>query len=108
LVCRVSAKNGSGNFHRTASVGEILWIGNAQDAPGVKGVLAFGIGGVVDLAIEEPSVHFPRDIVYCRFPLFDGDGNSPASLQSAIDTTADFVTAEQPTLIACGGGMSRL
>ncbi|MFN8706998.1 MAG: hypothetical protein ACK526_19520 [Planctomyces sp.] len=73
----------------------------------MKGVLAFGIGGVVDLAIEEPSVHFPRDIVYCRFPLFDGDGNSPASLQSAIDTTADFVTAEQPTLIACGDGMSR-
>ena len=48
-----------------------LWIGNAHDARDVRGVLAFGIGVVIDLAIEEPPIHFPRDIVYCRFPLLD-------------------------------------
>lgn len=62
---------------------------------------------VIDLAIEEPPIQFPQDIVYCRFPLLDGDGNSPALLQSAIDTTANFVIAQQPTLVACSGGMSR-
>ncbi|MDA1231489.1 MAG: hypothetical protein O2856_12000 [Planctomycetota bacterium] len=85
----------------------ILWIGNAHDARDVRGVLAFGIGVVIDLAIEEPPIHFPRDLVYCRFPLLDGEGNSPALLQSAIDTTANFVNARQPTLVACSGGMSR-
>lgn len=85
----------------------ILWIGNAHDARDVRGVLAFGIGVVIDLAIEEPPIHFPRDLVYCRFPLLDGGGNSRALLQSAIDTTANFVNAKQPTLVACSGGMSR-
>lgn len=85
----------------------ILWIGNAHDARDVKGVLACGITVVIDLAIEELPIQFPRDIVYCRFPLVDGDGNSPALLKSVIDTTANFVIAEQPTLVACSGGMSR-
>ena len=85
----------------------VLWIGNAHDARDVKGVLARGIGVVIDLAIEEPPIQFPRDIVYCRFPLLDGEGNSPALLQSAVYTTANFVNAKQPTLVACSGGMSR-
>lgn len=62
---------------------------------------------VIDLAIEEPPIPFPRDITYCRFPLLDGERNSPALLQSAIDTTAHFVNSKQPTLVACSGGMSR-
>ena len=85
----------------------VLWIGNAHDARDVKGVLARGIGVVIDLAIEEPPIQFPRDIVYCRFPMLDGEGNSPALLQSAVYTTANFVNAKQPTLVACSGGMSR-
>jgi predicted enzyme related to lactoylglutathione lyase len=85
----------------------ILWIGNARDARNVKGVLAAGIGVVIDLAMEEPPIQFPRDIVYCRFPLLDGEGNSTAILRSIIDTTASFVSANQPTLVACSGGMSR-
>lgn len=85
----------------------ILWIGNAFDARDAKGVLNTGIGVVIDLAIEEPPIQFPRDVVYCRFPLLDGEGNSAALLRSAIDTTANFVSAKQPTLVACSGGMSR-
>ncbi len=85
----------------------VLWIGNAHDARDVIGVLAHGIGVVIDLAIEEPPIPFPRDIAYCRFPLLDGEGNSPALLQSAIDTTANFVCAGLPVLVACSGGMSR-
>jgi hypothetical protein len=85
----------------------VLWIGNTLDARDVKGVLAAGIGVVIDLAIEEPPIRYPRDVVYCRFPLLDGEGNSPEVLRSAIDTTANFVAAKRPTLVACSGGMSR-
>ena len=55
-----------------------LWIGNAVDARDIRGVLGCGIAAVMDLAIEEPPIQFPRDIVYCRFPLIDGAGNQSA------------------------------
>lgn len=86
---------------------ELLWIGNARDARDVKGVLDRGIIAVVDLALEEPPISFPRDIVYCRLPLLDGDENHPAVLQTALITVARFLEGELPTLVACSGGMSR-
>jgi hypothetical protein len=52
-----------------------LWIGNALDSRDVTGVLGLGITTVIDLAIEEPPIQFPRDVVYCRLPLIDGSGN---------------------------------
>lgn len=84
-----------------------LWIGNAMDARNVTGMLGLGIAAVVDLAIEEPPIQFPRDVVYCRFPLIDGTGNQPAVLRVAIDTVAYFIASRTPTLVACGAGMSR-
>ena len=63
-----------------------LWIGNAMDARNVTGVLGLGVSAIVDLAIEEPPIQFPRDVVYCRFPLIDGVGNQPTVLRVAIDT----------------------
>ena len=58
-----------------------LWIGNAIDARDVTGVLGLGVAAIVDLAIEEPPIQYPRDVVYCRFPLIDGSGNQPAVLR---------------------------
>lgn len=86
---------------------QLLWIGNARDARDVTKVLDLGISAVIDLALEEPPITFPREIVYCRLPLIDGDENNPAILQTAIETTTRFVQSEIPTLIACSGGMSR-
>lgn len=86
---------------------KLLWIANAKEARDVKSVLDLGIVAVVDLAIEEPPIHFPRDVVYCRFPLIDGQGNTPAVVKAAIDTTVSFVNGNVPTLVACDGGMSR-
>ncbi|QDT44140.1 Dual specificity phosphatase, catalytic domain [Gimesia alba] len=86
---------------------QLLWIGNARDARDVQGVLDLGIAAVIDLALEEPPITFPREIVYCRLPLIDGDENNPAILESAIETTTRFVQSEVPTLVACSGGMSR-
>lgn len=84
-----------------------LWIGNAGDARDVARVLSAGVKAVVDLAIEEPPVVYPRDVTYCRFPMLDGAGNPAARLQTAIRTASALITAGTPTLIACGGGMSR-
>lgn len=84
-----------------------LWIGNAQDARDIRRVLAAEIRVVIDLAVDEPAIQFPRDIVYCRLPLLDGEGNSSAILQSAIESTTTFVSAGHGTLVACSGGMSR-
>ncbi len=86
---------------------EKLWIGNALDARDVTCVLGFGVTAVIDLAIEEPPIQFPRDIAYCRLPLIDGSGNLPAILRAAIETTAALMTSGTPTLVACGAGMSR-
>ena len=84
-----------------------LRIGNAVDAQDIGGVLGCGIAVIVDLAIEEPSIQFPRDIGHCRFPLIDGAGNQPAIVRAAIETVANFVSSGTPTLVACGAGMSR-
>jgi len=85
----------------------LVWIGNARDAGDVAGVLANEIGAVIHLAIEEPPCPFPRDIIYCRFPLLDGEGNPPANLRTAIQTVLMLFEANVPLLVACSGGMSR-
>jgi protein-tyrosine phosphatase len=84
-----------------------LWIGNALDARDVTGVLGLGITAIIDLAIEEPPIQFPRDIACCRFPLIDGSSNQPAILRAAIETTVTLIKSGTPTLVACGAGMSR-
>ncbi len=86
---------------------EKLWIGNAFDARDISGVLDLGIVAIVDLAIEALPIQFPRDVVYCRFPLIDGAGNQPAVLRAAIETIANFIASETPMLVACSAGMSR-
>jgi hypothetical protein len=97
----------SGERSMREVIPSLLWIGNAREARDVKAVLGCGICAVVDLAIEEPAALYPRDVVYCRFPLVDGAGNSLVVGRAAIDTTTHFIRGQVPTLIACGGGMSR-
>lgn len=84
-----------------------LWIANALQVRDIRTTLAPGVTAVVDLAIEEPPIAFPRDIFYCRFPLMDGTGNPRHLLTACIDTVAKLIEANRPTVIACGAGMSR-
>ncbi len=84
-----------------------LWLGNAMDARDISAVLGLGIVAIVDLAMEEPPIQFPRDILYCRFPLVDGSGNRPQIVRAAVDLTASLIDSRVPTLVACGAGMSR-
>jgi protein-tyrosine phosphatase len=85
----------------------LVWIGNARDGRDVAEVISREIAAVVDLAMEEAPAKFPREIIYCRFPLIDGAGNSPAMLQLAVRTLARLIETGTPTLVTCGGGMSR-
>lgn len=84
-----------------------LWIGNAREARDVRDVLQRGITAIIDLAIDEPPIVFPRDVFYCRAPLLDGEGNSAARLTAVLRLAASHITDRVPTLVACSNGMSR-
>ncbi len=84
-----------------------LWIGNALDAGDLRHVHAVGIDALVDLGINEPVPLLTRELIYCRFPLLDGAGNSPVLLRLAVQTTAQLIGAKVPTLVFCSAGMSR-
>ncbi len=84
-----------------------LWIGNAGDARAFRELFDIGIGAVVQLAVEEPPLAPPRELVLCRFPLVDGTGNDAAMLVLAVDTVASLIRGGMRTLVCCGAGMSR-
>ena len=84
-----------------------LWLGHAADARDVRGLYAAGIAAMVDLAMNEPPVVAPRDLVCCRFPLVDGADNPPWLLRAAVHTIAHLLAAGASTLVFCSAGMSR-
>src|SRR5262245_24690640 len=85
----------------------VLRIGTARDCRDPAGIMSRGITAVVDLAMEETPAYLPREIIYCRFPLIDGEGNSITILRAAIMTVRYFIESKTATLISCSGGMSR-
>ncbi|MDC0934744.1 dual specificity protein phosphatase [Pirellulales bacterium] len=85
----------------------LMWIGNASDVVNSPLLFETGIAAVVDLAIEESPASIPRQLVYCRFPLNDGDGNEMPVLTQALNTVVGLLDSEIPTLVACSAGMSR-
>jgi protein-tyrosine phosphatase len=84
-----------------------LWVGNVGDVRDPSALVAAGVAAVVDLAVNETPANLPRDIVHCRFPLVDGGGNPAWLLRAAAETVSSFLRAGVPTLVYCGGGMSR-
>lgn len=84
-----------------------IWIGNARDASDVKGILENEIAAIVQLAIEEPPIIYPRELISCRYPLVDGEGNPMGLLRVAIFTVSLHLLAKIPVLVTCGSGMSR-
>jgi protein-tyrosine phosphatase len=84
-----------------------LWLGHAGDARNFPAILDAGIRALVQLALEEPALQPPRELVYLRFPLLDGAGNRQDNLFLAIQTVADLLRRRVPTLVCCGAGMSR-
>jgi hypothetical protein len=86
---------------------DLLYVGNAMDARDLRPIYDKRIRAVVDLAINEPPAQLGREIIYCRFPLNDGDGNNDGLLAITIRTIAAMIQNEMPTLVACSAGMSR-
>jgi hypothetical protein len=84
-----------------------LWIGHAGEARDFRALFDAGIKAVVELAVEEAPERTPRELIACRFPLVDAAGNDPEVLELALRTVAALVRKQVPTLVCCGGGMSR-
>jgi len=84
-----------------------LWVGHAGDGRAIRQLLDQGIQAIVQLAVEEPPAQPPRELIFCRFPLLDGIGNDPVLINLAVDAVATLLRSKIPTLVCCGGGMSR-
>ncbi len=84
-----------------------LWLGHAGDGTDYKHILDAGIQAIVQLAEEERPLQPPRELIYCRFPLIDGPGNNAKLLDLTITTVANLLERRVPTLLCCGGGLSR-
>ena len=84
-----------------------LWIANAVEARDLRRVLELGVEAIVDLAMQELPLVPMRELIYLRLPIVDGGGNDLRRLTSAIDTVAQLIRREIPTLVFCSAGMSR-
>jgi hypothetical protein len=76
-----------------------LWLGHAGDGRDFLGLYEAGIRALVQLAVEEPAIQPPRDLLYFRVPISDGAGNPVDSLALAIRTVADLLSRRVPTLV---------
>jgi hypothetical protein len=85
----------------------LLWLGHALDLRDARLLFDVGISAVVDVAFEEPPTQLPRELIYCRFPLYDGGGNDPSVLLQSVQTTVDLLDNGIRTMVACSAGMSR-
>lgn len=85
----------------------LLFVGNARDVRTLRMLYDKEIRAVIDLAINEKPAQLGRDMIYCRFPIGDGDGNADAMLALTIRTTVSLLRDDTRTLVACSGGMSR-
>lgn len=66
-----------------------------------------GVEAIVDLALNERPTVVGRELVACRFPLIDGEGNPAWLLRMAVEVVAGLIREGVPTLVCCGNGMSR-
>src|ERR1051325_4537701 len=84
-----------------------LWIGTIGDLHDLHRLYDLGINAIMQLAYEEASLALPHDLIVCRFPLLDGEGNAPATLDLAISTLTHLLERKFATLVCCHAGMGR-
>ena len=84
-----------------------LWLGHKGEGGDFRTIFDKGVKAVIDLALEEPPAHPPRELIYARLPLLDGAGNRGELLFLAISTAATLLKMHVPLLVICGGGVSR-
>ncbi|TWT32643.1 protein-tyrosine phosphatase family protein [Blastopirellula retiformator] len=84
-----------------------FWIANVVEARDLRRLHDLGAVAICDLAMEEPPIPLTRELIYCRIPILDGSGNSPATLKLAVATVVRLLDEQTPTLLFCSAGMSR-
>lgn len=84
-----------------------LWIGNANDLHDPRALLTAGIEAIVELEYGRFATVLPRDLVHCRFPLWDGGENPEWLVRLAVDTVTALLAAQTPVIVCCGYGLSR-
>jgi len=85
----------------------LLWLGHVGDCRDFGRLADAGIEAVVQLATEEPQVNLPREFLVFRIPLHDGAGNGTTNLRLAVETVANLLRNQIPTLVCCSAGASR-
>lgn len=78
-----------------------------MDVDDLSQVYDAGIEALVDLALNEKPAQLTRELIYCRFPMNDGGGNSPELLHADVDAVESFISKQIPTMVYCSAGMSR-
>src|SRR5262245_46533555 len=68
-----------------------IHVGNALDARDLRRLYEAEIAAVIDLALEEKPAVLGREMIYCRFALVDGAGNSPIVLRAAVEMAQRLV-----------------
>lgn len=86
---------------------DLLWVGSRGDIREPRLLFKIGVEAVVDIAREEEPLALPRELIVCRFPLVDGEGNDSSMLMQAVQITVDLLVNGRPTLVACSAGRSR-
>lgn len=83
-----------------------LWTGPSAvlDDPGA--VCALGVEAVVCVAPEPLPQRWPRELIYLRIPLNDGE-NAPVALRRVVDIVQGLIRDAVPTLVVCSMGHSR-
>jgi len=87
--------------------GANLWIDSVTSWGQGIAIQEAKIKAFVTLAQEDRPFQPGREAIVHRFPLVDGAGNPPELIRSAIETVAELVREEVPTLIRCSSSMSR-
>ena len=85
----------------------LLWLGHAGDGTDIRAITDAGIEAVLQLAIEEPPLRLPRELIYFRVPILDGASNNHETLRLAADLAVRVLKQQVPTLICCSAGASR-
>ena len=73
-------------------------MGNVGDRRDPERLLEASMAAVVNLAAEEPSPNMPRSMIYIRFPIIDGEQDTPGILDVAIRTLVSLLQQRIPTL----------
>lgn len=88
-------------------IGDLLYVGDVQDAARGEALPAVGVEAVVRLTHTAPETPYPESLAVDTVPLVDGPQNDPAATRRAVARLRDRLAAGETTLVHCSAGASR-